>query len=140
MSKRMESKPQKDHDGVFRRMTLSLTLVGLAIAAHVAFKSFLPKHLPFFPFAVAILVSCRCGGSLGGMVATAASAIALRCWFLEPAAAFWDEGRLGFLLFLAAGVCVSWQANAAEKKPVKAEAAETNRVDAEPEMTPFEYA
>src|SRR3954452_2930246 len=98
-----------EREGTFRRVGMSLTLVGLAVGAHVAFPAVLSRHLPFAPFALAILVSCRCAGRMGGTVATVASAIVLRAWFLAPAASLLDEGRLGLGLFVVAGLIVSWQ-------------------------------
>jgi hypothetical protein len=134
MSKAIHNPVQREKDGMSRRVGLALILVGLAVAAHVTFRSFLPKQFPFLPFAVAILVSCRFGKTGGGVVATLLSAVVLRCWFLEPAASFLDEGKLGLGLFVAAGLFVSWQSGAPEKKPVEAAPA------AEPhEAAPFEY-
>jgi hypothetical protein len=101
--------------GAGRRLRMSLLAVGLAIGVHAALHSFLPKQFPFLPFAAAVLLACRWAGSAGGLVATIASAFVLRFWFLPPAASFIDERGLGLGLFLAAGLCVSWQTFAREK-------------------------
>jgi hypothetical protein len=101
----------------------------------VAFSGVLSKHVPFAPFALAILVSCRCAGRAGGLVATVASAVVLRAWFLAPAASLLDEGRLGLVLFVAAGLIVSWQGSGQKQAPV----VKATRV-VEPDVVPFEYA
>src|SRR5690242_10658628 len=117
MSRKVHNPVHREKDGMSRRVMLALILVGLAVGAHVTFRSFLPRHLPFMPFALAILVSCRFGRTGGGVMATLLSAVVLRCWFLEPAASFLDEGRLGMGLFVLAGLFVSWQSGAPVKKP-----------------------
>jgi hypothetical protein len=119
-----------------RRLGMSLLAVGLAVGVHAALHSFLPKQFPFLPFAAAILLACRWAGPQGGLTATIASAFVLRFWFLPPAASFLDERSLGLGLFVAAGLCVTWQQAASqatrgsrtEDKPQSA-----------PEPPPFEY-
>jgi hypothetical protein len=101
---------------------MSLLAVGLAIGVHAALHSFLPKQFPFLPFAAAVLLACRWAGSAGGLVATVASAFVLRFWFLPPAASFIDERGLGLGLFLAAGLCVSWQTFSRERLGQRLEA------------------
>ena len=129
--------------GAGRRLRMSLLAVGLAIGVHAALHSFLPKQFPFLPFAAAVLVACRWAGSAGGLVATIASGFVLRFWFLPPAASFIDERGLGLGLFLAAGLCVSWQTFAREKLGRQVEATVVKppapQQQISGEVQPFEY-
>src|SRR5947209_20601773 len=93
-----------------RKYGLAMLAVALAIAAHSALALVLPKQLPFMPFALAVLVSCRWAGGAGGLAATTFSAFVLRYWFLPTPRSFVDEANLGMCIFLAAGLFVSWQA------------------------------
>ena len=119
-----------------RKYGLAFLAVALAVAVHTALHAFLPRQLPFMPFALAVLVSCRWAGGSGGMAATALSAFVLRNWFLVPTNAFLGEANLGICLFLAAGLFVSWQKLAQERatKPVVVEVPRS-----EGELPKFEY-
>ena len=88
----------------------AMLATGLAVAIHAVFPAVLGSRLPFAPFALAVLASCRWGGRSAGSAATLLSAMALHAWFLPSATTFWDEGRLGLGLFIAAGLFISRQA------------------------------
>ena len=124
--------------GSSRKYGLALLAVALAVAVHSALHWFLPRQLPFLPFASAVLVSCRWSGGLGGLAATMISAFVLRFWFLPPPTSFLDEGNLGMGLFLAAGLFVSWQAQVQERAAQRV--SEPMTIESEPELPQFEYA
>ena len=121
-----------------RKYGLALLAVTLAVAVHTALNWVLPKQLPFMPFALAVLVSCKWAGGSGGMTATAISALVLRNWFLPQPYTFLDEANLGVGIFLAAGLFVSWQTlilERAEQACIKKPAPQP-----EPDLPEFEYA
>lgn len=88
----------------------AMLAVCVALAIHAAFPKALGGRLPFAPFALAILAACRWGGRSAGSAATLIGALALHAWCLPPATTWWDEGRMGLALFVAAGFFVSAQA------------------------------
>jgi K+-sensing histidine kinase KdpD len=120
-----------------RKYGMALLAVSLAVAVHTALNWVVPKQLPFMPFALAVLVSCRWGGGSAGMAATALSAFVLRNWFLPQPYTILDEANLGIGVFMAAGLFVSWQAMLLERAARKV--LPPRPPQAEQELPEFEY-
>ena len=124
-----------------RRVGFGLLAVGLAMGVHAAVHTVLPKQFPFLPFAAAVLVACRWSGAVGGLFATIASTFVLRYWILPPPLSFVDERSLGLVLFVAAGLCVTWQTATIERQARRVYADETKENEAQEtaaELPPFE--
>jgi K+-sensing histidine kinase KdpD len=113
----------------------AMLAVCLAVAAHAAFPAVLGSRWPFAPFVLAVLASCKWGGRSAGSAATILSAMALYAWYLPAANSFWDEGRLGLGLFIAAGMFVS-----AQKSVKRPQATPTQQTSSVSPMPMFEYA
>jgi hypothetical protein len=116
----------------------AMLAVCVALAIHAAFPRALGGRLPFAPFAVAILAACRWGGRSAGWSATVLGAMALHAWCLSPASTFWDEGRMGLALFVAAGFFVSAQAPILKPQTVAPAASPAPAKPGEP-LPMFEY-